>query len=144
MDVSIPVTWGANWAWGVPLIVLNSVVHVLGLVFINETVGGAMRGWMHHRHFMSLFAVALSGMVWATAYVLLAALPDPRAGMLYSLSALTTYGHASALLPDHWKMLGALEALNGALLFGLTTAFLFAMIREVWSLGSGATEEGKR
>ena len=127
-----------------PLIVLNSVVHVLGLVFINETVGGAMRGWMHHRHFMSLFAVALSGMVWATAYVLLAALPDPRAGMLYSLSALTTYGHASALLPDHWKMLGALEALNGALLFGLTTAFLFAMIREVWSLGRGATEAGKR
>jgi hypothetical protein len=157
MDVSIPVTWGANWAWGVPLTVLNSVVHVLGLVFINETVGGAMRGWMHHRHFMSLFAVALSGMVllvtilhlieaavWATAYVLLAALPDPRAGMLYSLSALTTYGHASALLPDHWKMLGALEALNGALLFGLTTAFLFAMIREVWSLGMGATEAGKR
>jgi hypothetical protein len=82
---------------------------------------------MHHRHFMSLFAVALSGMVllvtilhlieaavWATAYVLLAALPDPRAGMLYSLSALTTYGHASALLPDHWKMLGALEALRRA------------------------------
>jgi hypothetical protein len=127
MNVSIPVTWGANWAWGVPLTVLNSVVHVLGLVFINETVGGAMRGWMHHRHFMSLFAVALSGMVllvtilhlieaavWATAYVLLAALPDPRAGMLYSLSALTTYGHASALLPDHWKMLGALEALRRA------------------------------
>ena len=78
---------------------------------------------------MSLFAVALSGMVLATAYVLLAALPDPRAGMLYSLSALTTYGHASALLPDHWKMLGALEALNGVLLFGLTTAFLFAMIQ---------------
>jgi hypothetical protein len=114
MDVSIPVTWGANWAWGVLLIVLNSVVHVLGLVFMNETVGGAMRGWMHHRHFMSLFAVALSGMVLATAYVLLAALPDPRAGMLYSLSALTTYGHASALLPDHWKMLGALEALRRA------------------------------
>ena len=57
--------------------------------------------------------------------------------MLYSLSALTTYGHASALLPDHWKMLGALEALNGALLFGLTTAFLFAMIQEFWSLGRG-------
>jgi len=29
--------------------------------------------------------------------------------------------------------MGALEALNGMLLlFGLTTAFLFAMIREVW------------
>jgi hypothetical protein len=28
--------------------------------------------------------------------------------------------------------LSALEALNGMLLFGLTTAFLFAMIQEVW------------
>jgi hypothetical protein len=59
--------------------------------------------------------------------------------MLYSLSALTTYGqtygHASALLPDHWKLLGALEALNGMLLFGLTTAFLFALVQEVWPLG---------
>jgi hypothetical protein len=31
-------------------------------------------------------------------------------------------------------MMGALEALNGMLLFGLTTAFLFAMIQEVWPL----------
>ena len=31
---------------------------------------------------------------------------------------------------------GALEALNGMLLFGLTTAFLFAMIQKVWPLGS--------
>jgi hypothetical protein len=29
--------------------------------------------------------------------------------------------------------MGALEALNGWLLFGLTTAFLFAMIEKVWS-----------
>ena len=28
-------------------------------------------------------------------------------------------------------MMGALEALNGMLLFGLTTAFLFAMIQRV-------------
>jgi hypothetical protein len=35
-------------------------------------------------------------------------------------------------LEQHWQMMGALEALNGMLLFGLTTAFLFAMIQEVW------------
>ena len=32
--------------------------------------------------------------------------------------------------------MGALEALNGVLLFGLTTAFLFALIQKVWPLGS--------
>jgi hypothetical protein len=39
-------------------------------------------------------------------------------------------------LDPHWQLMGALEALNGILLFGLTTAFLFAMIQEVWPLGS--------
>jgi len=33
-------------------------------------------------------------------------------------------------------LMGALEAPNGMLLFGLTTAFLFAMIQKVWPLGT--------
>jgi len=149
VELSDPVAWGANWVWGVPLIVLTSVVHVLGLAFIKKNIGDAVRGRMDHWHFTFLFAVAMSvavllatllhsfeAAVWAVAYLLLGTLPDAKAAMLYSLSALTTYGHASALLPDHWKLLGALEALNGMLLFGLTTAFLFALVQEVWPLGS--------
>ena len=57
------------------------------------------------------------------------ALPDNRSAMLYSLSARRTYGHANLFLKDRWQLMGALEALNGILLFGLTTAFPFAMIQ---------------
>jgi hypothetical protein len=56
--------------------------------------------------------------------------------MLYSLSAMTSYGHANLFLNNRWQLMGALEALNGMLLFGLTTAFLFAMIQRIWPLGS--------
>ena len=56
--------------------------------------------------------------------------------MLYSLSAMTTYGHASTVLEGQWRMMRALESLNGVMLFGFTTAFLFAMIEKVWPLGS--------
>ena len=31
--------------------------------------------------------------------------------------------------------MGALEALNGIILFGLTTAFLFAGVQRIWPLG---------
>ncbi len=51
--------------------------------------------------------------------------------MLYSLGALTTYGDTTIHLAHQWKMMGSLEAVNGMLLFGLTTAFLFAMIQRV-------------
>lgn len=149
MEFSVPGAWNANWAWGLPLIVLNVVVHVLGLGVINEKVVRTLSGMMDRRHFTLMFALAMSvvvllatllhsieAVVWAIAYRLLGALPDNRSAMLYSLSAITSYGHANLFLADHWQMMGALEALNGMLLFGLTTAFLFAMIQQVWPLGS--------
>ena len=54
--------------------------------------------------------------------------------MLYSVSAMTSYGHADVYLEDRWQPLGAIEAVNGVILFGLTTAFLFAAIQQVWPL----------
>ena len=54
--------------------------------------------------------------------------------MLYSLSAMTSYGHADVYLEDRWQLLGAIEAVNGLILFGLTTAFLYAAIHQVWPL----------
>ena len=110
---------------GLPLIVLTSVLHVLGLGLINETVVRALRRRTTHRHSTARFAVAMSltvllatvlhaleAALWAAAYLLLGALPDAKTAILYSLSAVTTYGHASALLAVHWRLLGALEALE--------------------------------
>jgi hypothetical protein len=101
------------------------------------------------RRFVLKFAVVIGGTalmasmlhgleagIWAAAYRLLGALPDNRSAMLYSVGAMTTYGHANIHLEDRWQLMGALEALDGMLLFGLTTAFLFAMIQRVWPLGS--------
>jgi hypothetical protein len=78
----------------------------------------------------------IEGAIWALAYRFLGALPNFRTAMLYSISAMTAYGHANLYLQEHWQLMGALEALNGMLLFGLTTAFLFAMIQRAWPLGS--------
>jgi hypothetical protein len=85
----------------------------------------------------TLSATILHGIeagVWAFAYKSLGAMPTYRIAALYSLNAITSYGHTNVSLPDHWHLMGALEALNGWLLFGLSTAFLFAVIEKVWSL----------
>ena len=69
--------------------------------------------------------------IWAGAYRLLDAMRDNKSAVLYSLNAMTSYGHENLDLSGHWKLMGAIEALNGWLLFGLTTAFLFGMIERV-------------
>lgn len=147
MDPNGVGSWVGDWAWSLPLVVLTVVIHVAGLGLIGERFAGVLDP-LDRRKFMLKFAVRMSGIsllctilhgvdgaIWAAAYRLLDALPDTRSAMLYSISAMTSYGHANLFLKPRWQLMGALEALNGMLLFGLTTAFLFAMIQRVWPLG---------
>lgn len=146
----IPGTWAASWLWGLPLIVLTVLIHATGLFVIQDRIVAALERRVEVRRL--LFALVLSatvlgltalhafeGAAWAAAYVLLGALPDVRSAMLYSLGAMTTYGHANIFLAPHWQMMGALEALNGMILFGLTTAFLFTVIQ-----GASPERRGRR
>ncbi len=136
--------WTGDWAWGLPLIVTTVVIHVLGLGLVSRGTGRLAGAKIEHRHPMATFVIvmgattllatslhALEAGIWGSAYLLLGALPDARTAMLYSLSAMTSYGHSNIFLEDHWRLMGALEALNGWLLFGLTTAFLFGVIEKV-------------
>lgn len=139
--------WNGNWAWSLPIIAVTVMFHVIGLGLINVQVIKAADRMRAHRHFIFGFALVIgltsilatflhaaeAGM-WAVAYRALGALPDNRTAMLYSLSAITTYGHTEQFLADHWRLMGALEALNGLILFGLTTAFMYGMIQRVWPL----------
>jgi hypothetical protein len=146
--LSIPSNWSGNWAWGLPLIVLTVVIHVLGLGVIRQTVSRVFEGGTNY-HQSAVFAAALGATtllatmlhgieagIWAVTYRILGALPDSKTAMLYSLNAITSYGHTEVDLASHWHLMGALEALNGWLLFGLTTAFLFAVIEQFGPVGN--------
>ncbi|MGB9241898.1 MAG: hypothetical protein WCC03_00980 [Candidatus Acidiferrales bacterium] len=145
-----PFAWRADWAWGLPLIVLTVVIHVSGLAVIFQRAVQIIGGIIERRHPVvafvatmgttTLLVTCLHGIeaaIWAAAYLFLGALPNSRFSVLYSLNAMTSYGHTNLNLEDHWHLMGALEALNGWLLFGLTTAFLFAMMEKFWLLGLG-------
>jgi hypothetical protein len=137
--------WSNNWAWGLPLIVLTVLVHAFGLVLIRDQIVLKAPLILHARRSSTVLAFliivtvllltllhAAEAFAWAGAYVALGARPDFASAMLYSLSAMTTYGHANLFLAKHWQLMGAIEALNGIMLFGLSAAFLFAVLREHW------------
>ena len=146
-SVVAPGIWGADWAWGVPLIVVTVMSHVLGLGLINTGTVRAFARARERRHPTAAFVLVMGTMIlfatslhaieagmWAFAYQLLGALPDYKSAMLYSLGAMTTFGNAGVLLEYRWRLLGTIEALGGWLLFGLSTAFMFGMIQKMWLL----------
>jgi hypothetical protein len=70
--------------------------------------------------------------IWAAAYVWLGALDSLKDAILYSLDSMTTRGASGLMLEPHWQMMGALEAANGMLLFGISTAYIFAEMQVYW------------
>ena len=56
--------------------------------------------------------------LWAEAYLLLGA---PAEAMLFSIDSMTTRGASGLTLHQHWQEMGALEAVAGVLMFGVST-----------------------
>ena len=134
--------WRADWLWGCPLIVLTVVLHVLGLGLLSQRAI-LMCDDVFKRRPMVTFATVIGATtllatilhaievgIWALAYCAIGALPNFKSAMLFSLGAMTTYGHENLYLEEYWRLMGGMEALNGWLLFGLSTAFLFWLIQE--------------
>ena len=142
------VPWKAVWLWSIPLIVVTIVFHSYGLGMLSRGLLILLKNDRNKRpsHALSVFVVGGSSLctigmhgveawMWSVAYRLLGTLgADRKDAMLYSLSVMTTVGGTTLHLDPIWALMGPLEALDGWILFGLTAAFLFALIQKVWSL----------
>ena len=138
--------WGIDWLCSVPLIVATVLIHASVLRLVGHGVHSLLKvkGNKSFHHMVSVVTVGGSALcaigahgfeawLWSLAYFFSGAIPDPKASMEFSLGAMTTFGAGGARLGAEWQLMGPLEALNGWILFGLTTAFLFTIIRDVWT-----------
>ena len=154
MELGDGAGWSADLAWGLLLIVLNVLFHAISLGLINKEVASRLGGSLQHWHHILLSLCVVGGTAlstailhaievssWAAAYQFLGALPNRRSAMLYSMNAMTSYGHVNLYLAPRWQMMGSLEALNGWILFPLTIAFLFAIVQKARSSHRGRIED---
>ena len=72
--------------------------------------------------------------IWAAAYFWIDAIDTPARAMLYSMNSMTTRGASGIMLQPRWQVMGALEAADGMILFGISTAYIFSMMQAWWSM----------
>jgi hypothetical protein len=141
-----------NWTWGLSLIALTMAMHATGIAFMGfATVGIRDRmeklSRLGPRHWFTiiialigvvgLLLAALHGIeaaVWAAAYWWLGAVNSPGEAVLYSVDSIATRGASGLTLEHHWRMMGALEATDGMLLFGISTAYIFTVMQGYFRL----------
>ena len=66
--------------------------------------------------------------LWAVVYLMEGEMTSFETAFYFSAETYTALGYGDILLSARWRLLGPLEAINGLLLFGLSTAVLFAVM----------------
>jgi hypothetical protein len=69
--------------------------------------------------------------LWAALFVICGEFQEFGNAYYHSAVNYTTLGYGDLLLTPSWRLLGPLEAANGALMFGVSTAMIFAVIQRL-------------
>jgi hypothetical protein len=119
------------------------IVHGLMLVLIVTAVRRALlrgrigvRTWANFLFVMNATLLAVAGHLveiglWALSFLLCGEFSDLAAAFYYSAANYTTVGDGTIVISARWRLLGPLEASDGMLMFGVSTAMIFAVIQRL-------------
>ena len=90
------------------------------------------------------FLHILEIMLWALCYLYIK--PQPTLDSLeeafyFSAVTFTTLGYGDITLDSEWRILSGIQAINGILLIGWSTAFIFAVLQKTWGTFSGVSNK---
>jgi hypothetical protein len=89
---------------------------------------------------MGIVALALLGALaahlaeialWAVLFLICGEFADFATAYYHSAVNYTSLGYGDIIMSPSWKLLGPLETANGMLLFGVSTAMIFAVIQRL-------------
>ena len=135
-----------KFALSTAMLMLCVGIHGLGLFSLNRAMRAeAMVERLKHVTPLSfrgaiftfatvLILVAIHGVeIWAYAllYLAIGALSGLEEAIYYSTISYSTVGYHDEMMPESWRLLGALESIAGMILIGWSTAFFFRMLGRI-------------
>ncbi len=126
--------------YGIMVSLMNVALHALASVFLVRVMFALGRR-VRVRHAMRslLLGMILTGAiltfahivevaVWALSYVLVKGVSHVHDAYYLAFVNFTTLGYGDLLPTQSWRLLGPITAANGMLLFGWSTALIFAVL----------------
>lgn len=104
-------------------------------------VGTFGRFWTVPTLVLAVFVIGLAIMVdiWLWTFLFFAlepeALPTIEDALYFATATFTTVGYGDIVLTDEWRLLSGTAAINGMILFGWSTAFVFEIMVKLYETG---------
>ena len=72
--------------------------------------------------------------IWAMLYMNLGEFEDFLTAFYHSAVNFSSLGYGDIVMSERWRLLGALEAANGVLMFGLSTGTILSVMNRLFAL----------
>jgi len=154
MKLAAPLIVGCVMIASMVLVQATAVTAIIRLVRRQVPRANAVANWVHN---VGVFARALLLIVaaqllqiaaWAALFVACGEFDDFSTAFYHSAVNFTTLGYGDIVMSRAWRLLGPLEAVAGMLMFGVSTAVLFAvtqaLIRPREGHRAGGSARGER
>ena len=140
--------FGGQILIGLAMIALTVVIHTAGIVGLIAYLKAWGVGIVGHRNYIGVVQVLVPTIVglffvhiveilsWAVMYLWLGEFESLERALYFSAVTFTTLGYGDITLQERWQLLSSVEAVNGIILFGVSTAFLFAVMRKLFEAAS--------
>lgn len=125
-----------NLVLGTLVISITVLFHTFGLVALTRAMIRIVRWFRLHRHdfgksiamvttVLGLFLIhTFEIWLWAGLYVTVEAISPFADALYFSTVTFSTVGYGDIIVGPQWRLLASLEAINGFLLIGWSTAYL--------------------
>jgi voltage-gated potassium channel Kch len=122
------------------------LVHVAAMLFMADWLLRKREYFLQfatRRHYSLVIIAVFAGIIllhlaeathWALFYYSRNLFSDFETSLYFSLVSFGTIGYGDVLLPQKWRLLGAIEGISGILLCGVSTAFIFAIVNAMFQL----------
>ena len=129
----------ANLALATLMVGLTVAIHLgglLGLLWVLRNRGHRIRARESRLVPLGVILFVVLGLVaihsveiwlYGAAFWAIGAVSDFETALYFSTVTFTTLGYGDVVLEGNWRLFGAIEAGNGLILFGWSTAFLLSV-----------------
>lgn len=130
---------------GCGLVVVTTAIHVTAMVVAFRGLrlrdarrwagaSGVMRAAVVAAVVLVMFGASIvEAALWAATYLAVGAMSGFERAIYFSTVTYTTLGYGDIVLDEGWRLLSSLQAANGIIMFGLTTAIIVASVQRVYA-----------
>jgi len=129
---------------GLFLFVLTTAIHTGGMLLAMGRFKALLKSHPSRRRHSRLYLVGVVAnsmflvsmveiSVWALAYLAAGAIEGLEKAFYFSAVTFTTLGYGDIVLGEGLRLLAGFEAANGIIMFGWTTALVFAVVQSLYS-----------